>query len=310
MSEYVLHHSYIAYLYRFVEFGSIKEADAALQQLNNFDMGDGIRLSVKVSEKQTDRKNRMEEKKENERFFSSLNMSKNKHNDGSLEECESYEMNEEEVECQNPFNPTYNILSPAESRPETIKRSPTLPKPGRVSPMGRGVPRRVNTGLTNTSPGKTSDCSSSLTNKSDFESPQSLPSSSVNGTTNISSSVYQESEFSSLPSSLNSSANNSNMASSSDPHLMTPQDFSYGMPSQDPLKLNPKQTADVERPTDIPNPSRFVAGGRSLCTYCRQPSGKKCAACRAPYCSLECQKKDWNKHKFDCKRLALVSLPI
>ena len=36
------------------------------------------------------------------------------------------------------------------------------------------------------------------------------------------------------------------------------------------------------------------------CTLCRQIAGKKCGACASYYCSKECQRKDWKRHKTEC----------
>ena len=38
------------------------------------------------------------------------------------------------------------------------------------------------------------------------------------------------------------------------------------------------------------------------CTLCRQIASKKCGACASYYCSKECQRKDWKRHKTECKR--------
>ena len=36
------------------------------------------------------------------------------------------------------------------------------------------------------------------------------------------------------------------------------------------------------------------------CTLCKQITGKKCGACASYYCSKECQRKDWKRHKTEC----------
>lgn len=38
----------------------------------------------------------------------------------------------------------------------------------------------------------------------------------------------------------------------------------------------------------------------NVCTLCKQITGKKCGACASYYCSKECQRKDWKRHKTEC----------
>ena len=38
------------------------------------------------------------------------------------------------------------------------------------------------------------------------------------------------------------------------------------------------------------------------CTVCGSANAKKCSACGSvAYCCINCQRKDWSKHKFSCK---------
>ena len=38
------------------------------------------------------------------------------------------------------------------------------------------------------------------------------------------------------------------------------------------------------------------------CNYCREaPASKTCVCNQSSYCSLDCQKKDWKRHKTSCK---------
>ena len=37
------------------------------------------------------------------------------------------------------------------------------------------------------------------------------------------------------------------------------------------------------------------------CTLCRQIASKKCGVCASYYCSTDCQRKDWKRHKTECK---------
>lgn len=36
------------------------------------------------------------------------------------------------------------------------------------------------------------------------------------------------------------------------------------------------------------------------CTHCKKPNAQKKCKCGAPYCSVDCQKADWSKHKTVC----------
>jgi hypothetical protein len=37
------------------------------------------------------------------------------------------------------------------------------------------------------------------------------------------------------------------------------------------------------------------------CSVCKKETPTACTRCEIPYCSIECQKKDWSKHKISCK---------
>jgi hypothetical protein len=68
-------------------------------------------------------------------------------------------------------------------------------------------------------------------------------------------------------------------------------------------------TADGAHQVVIEVPQGFEKGFRSSirhlirnheCTLCKQITGKKCGACASYYCSKECQRKDWKRHKTEC----------
>ena len=96
--------------FRFVSYGTVREADSALQKLNGHDMGNGLKLSVKVSESNQSKQNRLAKKREDDKFLNTLNCAKYG-SGGSVagrvgtEEVESYEMTEKEAEgsSENPF---------------------------------------------------------------------------------------------------------------------------------------------------------------------------------------------------------------
>ena len=69
-------------------------------------------------------------------------------------------------------------------------------------------------------------------------------------------------------------------------------------------KLRSRYATHVSRSSTRWNSS--VVSGFPLvthqCTLCRQIASKKCGACASYYCSKECQRKDWRRHKTECKR--------
>ena len=72
-----------------------------------------------------------------------------------------------------------------------------------------------------------------------------------------------------------------------------------------PVEVN----ADGTHRVVIEVPQKFEKGFRSTirhvignheCTLCKQITGKKCGACASYYCSKECLKNDWKRHKPEC----------
>ena len=60
----------------FVEFGTVREADAAIQKFDCHEMGKGIKLRVRISESKEDREKRLSKKQEEESFLSTLSTTK------------------------------------------------------------------------------------------------------------------------------------------------------------------------------------------------------------------------------------------
>ena len=60
------------FVFRFVEFGTVCEADTAIQKLDQADMGKGIKLRVRISESKGDREKRLAKKQEENSFLSTL----------------------------------------------------------------------------------------------------------------------------------------------------------------------------------------------------------------------------------------------
>ena len=68
------------------------------------------------------------------------------------------------------------------------------------------------------------------------------------------------------------------------------------------LKASPPPTASEEISANETSPEEHNKGERSKlpCHVCQTPTLKKC--CKVPYCSKECQEKDWPMHKKTCSR--------
>ena len=229
-----------------------------------------------MSEKHIDKAKRGSIEKENYQFPAG-----NKRNRSAGEEdYEGYEMN-----LENTTQWSKNL--PLDSRSEVTTKQQTVVSP----PKDREFSIWSNC----TSPGKSfnsGSLSKSLT--------QSLvPFSSLQYKETVDSDCKSVSPNRSLPARLNSSMNNSNQEN----QLMTPNDFASAT-SKDPN--DPTSTLDGS----FSFQGRVEGVARSLCNYCGEPSSKKCAVCRTPYCGADCQSKDWSNHKAQCKRLAKVSMQV
>lgn len=42
------------------------------------------------------------------------------------------------------------------------------------------------------------------------------------------------------------------------------------------------------------------------CNFCQLPAQTSCGKCKSFYCSLYCQKEDWNEHELKCKSIGLI----
>ena len=93
----------------------MREVDKAIQMLHDFDMGDGVRLGVKVSVKPEDREKRLAKKQEEEAFINTLNCARL---DDAPVSTNGYELSRQEAQCcrQNPFLPPQQL--PVASSPE------------------------------------------------------------------------------------------------------------------------------------------------------------------------------------------------
>ena len=114
----------------FVEYSTVREAETAMQQFNNFDMGHGNHLIVKVSMSTKDRQKHLEQQKEDEAFLKTLNCAKKSGGSANLFEKEDYELSKEESEkCEeNPLVPRYI------PRPNSSPERPTAAVSGSLSP--------------------------------------------------------------------------------------------------------------------------------------------------------------------------------
>ena len=122
---------------RFVEFGTVREAEQALQKLNGFDAGNNVRLCVKVAEQQEDRQKRLAKKREDEAFLSTLYCGKRGGSDPSC--VAEYEMDDEEAQnLKNPFLPQYTSphQSDVASHSSISQHANTSPGPSSLTSSG------------------------------------------------------------------------------------------------------------------------------------------------------------------------------
>ena len=106
--------------FSFIEFGTVREACAAIQMLNNFEIETGLKLNVKVSETKEDREKRMAKKKDEEEFLSTLRCSKYESTTGEQSKVNGYELTSEEMKhCEHsPFLPSYKPREPVANSPQ------------------------------------------------------------------------------------------------------------------------------------------------------------------------------------------------
>lgn len=70
------------------------------------------------------------------------------------------------------------------------------------------------------------------------------------------------------------------------------------------LRQQDKKNAeeDVKTEDSLPALQQTKKGQKRVCSACPKTANKVCSACKgAFYCSLECQQKNWNKHKGVCQ---------
>ena len=64
------------FLSSFIEYATVREADTAIQKYDNYEMGKGIKLRVRISESKEDREKRLSKKQEEDSFLSTLSSTK------------------------------------------------------------------------------------------------------------------------------------------------------------------------------------------------------------------------------------------
>ena len=224
-------------------------------------MGDDVRLVVKVSEKSEHLKQRIAEKYEKEKFYSTLNISKQNHKSDDDQNGEEFEMDETELSCQNPLQPSFktNVLQRFSQATSVSSQSNSLFTNETQSTLAKSL--------------SSEQSSSSITGMNDGSSLQN-GGGLFNGdyTTVSSTTLLAPSTFN-----LHSKFNNC-----SKPNIMSPSTSKCNDVAQ-----------TISKPYQSP-----------VCTYCGKPSGKKCAACKIPYCTVKCQNDDWERHRDECKVLS------
>ena len=85
----------------FIEFGTVREADIAIQKYDQYEMGKGIKLRVRISESKEDREKRLSKKQEEESFLSTLSTTKHKVGKRNSNDYEDTPTNSNEMVVNN-----------------------------------------------------------------------------------------------------------------------------------------------------------------------------------------------------------------
>ncbi len=177
-------------IYSFVEYSTVHDAEAAIQKYNGKDMGNNIKLVVKVSESKKHREERKHELMEERQFSKSLHCAKNN---------ASFEQPESDEELSNPLQPRYI--------PPSNDRSPESKKCLNVSYVTQSNVKKSN----------------------------SSPSSAQN---------FDNSK--------------------------------------------------------VKEESKGVIFSDKACKVCQKPAVSRCSRCKTAYCTTECQREDWPRHRNEC----------
>jgi len=108
-------------LLSFIEFATVREADTAIQKFDQYEMGKGIKLRVRISESKEDREKRLSKKQEEDSFLSSL--SSTKHTIGKRN-SEVYE----DIPTHNNITVVNNKPLGVEEADKEVKGIPASPK--------------------------------------------------------------------------------------------------------------------------------------------------------------------------------------
>uniref|UniRef100_A0A6C0CFK4 MYND-type domain-containing protein n=1 Tax=viral metagenome TaxID=1070528 RepID=A0A6C0CFK4_9ZZZZ len=67
---------------------------------------------------------------------------------------------------------------------------------------------------------------------------------------------------------------------------------------------SPKAQDKIMEEFDTHYPGSESIGARKVCDKCKQPGKFKCSKCKKSYyCCVDCQTKDWARHKKFCKKI-------
>ena len=90
------------------------------------------------------------------------------------------------------------------------------------------------------------------------------------------------------------------------------EDNSVKSPPNDSVVLHGSSLVKIDKEKMHGSGNKEIAMSHSIvsCTVCQKPTSNRCCVCRTHYCSTECQREDWPKHRAKCGRTTTPHEPV
>ena len=261
----------ISFFPRFVTLDTIKEAERAVREFSNFEVGNE-RLIVRI-----------------------------RSDDGVKKKSYSTPAGNEESQHSH---------SPETSHLDTIDESHDTTTPLKPTPWGvHGPTHSAGSPLSSLPQNKNVDPHSSITTASSQTSssvgsvfPISSPTVPTGGSSGVQPSPNTQPASHGQPlSSMEGDKVHSKSPLQSLSSAVNPLNPSSNQ-QHSPLQPHPHSGVHPHSTTqgEIADKKKSSERGARTCVYCGKPSSKRCLQCKAPYCSVQCQQQDWSEHSKLC----------